>query len=91
MAGAMRWLEQLDDVFAEIGLHRLDAVGFEVFVDGDFLADHGFAFGYRAGAGVAADVKHGLTRLGGVAAPVHVAPGVFDLVRETLQIAVQVL
>ena len=46
---------QLQDVFAEVGLDRGDAVGFQEGVEGDFLGDHGFSFGHGFGAGVLAD------------------------------------
>ena len=48
-AGAMMWLgdlaAQLDDVFAEIGLDRRDAVRLEMRVEADLLGDHRLALG----------------------------------------------
>ena len=52
---ARQLVAQLDDVFAEVGLDRPDAVRFEVMVDLDLLGDHGLALGHRLRAGLAAD------------------------------------
>ena len=41
---------QLDDVFAEIGLDRRDAVAFEEIVEADLLGDHRLALGHGLGA-----------------------------------------
>ena len=60
-AGAMMWLgslvAELDDVFAEIGLDRRDAVRLQVVVEPDLLGDHRLALGDGARAGLAADVE----------------------------------
>ena len=42
---ARRLVAELDDVFAEIGLDRRDAVRLEVIVDADLLGDHRLALG----------------------------------------------
>ena len=68
---ARRLVAQLDDVFAEIGLDRRDAVRFEVIVERDLLGDHRLALGDGLGADRAADVEHGGARLVGVARPMH--------------------
>ena len=51
-AGAMMWLgrslAELDQVLAEIGLDRRDAIGFEMMVEVDLLGDHRLALGDRA-------------------------------------------
>ncbi len=52
---ARRLVAELDDVFAEIGLDRRDAVGFEMIVERDLLGDHRLALGDGLGAGRAAD------------------------------------
>src|SRR6516165_3220019 len=52
---AWRLAPQLDDVFAEVGLDRDDAVSFEMFVEADLLGNHRLALGDRHSAGGAAD------------------------------------
>ena len=58
-----QFMAKLDDVFAKIGFDRRDAVGFEEFVDGDFLADHRLAFGDGFRAELAAEIEHDLARI----------------------------
>ena len=53
-----QFVAKLDDVFAEIGFDRRNAIGFEIFVDGDFLADHRLALGHGLGAELAAQIEH---------------------------------
>ncbi len=50
---ARQLVAKLDDVFAEIGLDRRDAVRLKVLVDPDLLRDHRFALGHRPCAGCA--------------------------------------
>ena len=76
---ARRLVAQLDDVFAEIGLDRGDAVRFEVIVERDLLGDHRLALGDDLGAGRAADVEHDGARLCGVARPMHRPPAAMTL------------
>ena len=64
---------ELDDVFAEIGLDRPDAMALEEIVERDLLGDHRLALGYRAGVGRPADVEHDGARLLGRLGPVHLA------------------
>ena len=52
-----RFVAKLDDVFAEIGFDRRDAVGFEIIVDADFLADHRLALGHGLRAELAAQIR----------------------------------
>ena len=52
---ARRLVAELDDVFAEIGLDRRDAVRLEVIVERDLLGDHRLALGDGLGADGAAD------------------------------------
>ena len=66
---------QLDDVFAEVGLDRADAVALEEIVEPDLLGDHRLALGHRAGIGRAADVEHDAARLLRRLGPVHLAAG----------------
>ena len=88
---ARRLVAQLNDVFAEIGLDRRDAVGFEEIVEADLLGHHRLAFGYRLGADRAADLQHrgaGLLRRCG---PMHLAARSQDLAFVELEVEVEVL
>src|SRR5260370_17333749 len=76
---ARHLVEQLDDVFAQIGFHRLDAMGQKMIVDGDLLADHGLALGYGPRADASADLQHRGTRGIGVGAPIDLAAGALPL------------
>lgn len=80
---------ELEDVFAEVGFDRLNAVFFQVIVEGSFLADHRLAFGDCAGGGVAADGKDGVTGVLGGGAPVHLAAGGFDPGGKFLKVEVE--
>ncbi len=60
---ARRLLPKLDDVFAEIGLDRHDAVRFEKRIEPDLLGDHGFALGHGLRARLAQNAKDDLARL----------------------------
>ena len=54
---ARRLVAKLDDVFAEIGFDRHDAVGFEKRIERDLLRHHGFALGDGLGAGFLQDAR----------------------------------
>ena len=54
---ARQLVAELDDVFAEIGLDRRDAVRLEDVVQVDLLGDHRLALGHGLGAGRAADAR----------------------------------
>ena len=86
---ARRLVAKLDDVFAEVGLHRLDAVVLEMLVEGDLLGDHRLALGDRAGAGLAADVEHDVARLGRGLGVVHLAAGLDHLLLIGLEVEVE--
>ena len=80
---------QLDDVFAEIGLDRLDAGGFEEVVELDLLGEHRFALGHRAGVVHAADVEDDAAGLGRGLGPVNLATGFLDLLFISFEIDVE--
>src|SRR5919108_251963 len=86
---ARHLVAELDDVFAEIGLDRLDAVLLEEIVDADLLADHGLALGDRLGAGLAAEAQDGLARGLGVAAPMDLAARRLHLRLELQQVLIE--
>ncbi len=80
---------KLDDVFAEVGLDRGDAVAFQVIVDAQLLADHRLALGDGARIGGSADRQHRVARFVGGGAPVHLAAGREDLGFPFLQVEVE--
>src|SRR5579883_1002615 len=84
-------LAKLDDVFAEIGLDRHHGIGFEEIVEGDLLGNHRFALGDALGADAAAEAEYGLARLGGRAAPMHLAAIRAHLRLEALEVKVEML
>ena len=84
-----RLVAQLDDVFAEIGLDRLDAVRLERLVEADLLGDHRLALGDALGAARRAEVEEDLPRLRRVARLMHVAAGLGHLALVGLEIEVE--
>ncbi len=58
-----RLFGQLNDIFAQVGFHRLYFVLFKELVEVDFLGHHGLALGHRFGIDGAADFQH---RLAGI-------------------------
>lgn len=81
---------QLDDVFAEVGLDRGDAVGLQVLVEPDLLGDHALALGRGLGAELLADVEHDGAGVLGGGRPVDVAAGLHHLVLERPEIEVEI-
>jgi hypothetical protein len=82
---------ELDDVLAEVGLDRHDAVLLEMLVEADLLGHHRLALGDGAGARLPADVEDDvagvLRRLG----EVDMAAGGADLLLVGLDVEVEVL
>ena len=87
---ARRFVAQLKDVFAEVGLDRRDAVLFQVVVDVQLLADHRLALGDGSCADPLADGEHGGAGLVGGARPVDLAAGALDVRRERFEIEVEI-
>ena len=86
---ARRLVAELDDVFAEVGLDRLDAVRLEMLVEADLLGDHRLALGHGLRAGLPADGEDevaGVRRRLGV---VHLAAGLRDLLLVGLEVEVE--
>ena len=86
---ARRLVAQLDDVFAEIGLDRGDAVRFEEVVEPDLLGDHRLALGNGPGAGRAADLQHRRAGLLGGARPMHLATRGNDVFFVELEVEIE--
>src|SRR5438067_5947703 len=89
MAG--RLMPQLDDVFAEIGLDRGNAVRLEGFVEPHFLGDHRLALRDELGLRRSADLQYHRAGLLRGARPMHLAAGRLDAVLVQLEVAVEVL
>ena len=70
---------ELDDVFAEVGLDRLDAVLRQMLVQADLLGDHRLALGGGLRADAAADVEDDRSRVLRRLGPMHLAAGLGDL------------
>jgi hypothetical protein len=88
---ARRFIPQLDDVLAEIGLHRRDGVGLEEMIEIDLFADHGLAACNQFGVHRTADAQDGLPRRLGILAPMH-PPAIGDHLRfEALEIDVEIV
>ncbi len=87
---ARRLVAELDDVFAEVGLDRAEALLLQELVDPDLLADHRLPLGDRVGARVAADLQHRLPGRLRIATPVHVRAVGLRLLGEPLQVEVEV-
>ena len=83
-------LAELEDVLAEVGLDRRDAVRFQVGVDPDLLGDHRLALGDGAGAGLAADAQDHRARVLGGRAPMDRAAGALHRRGVALQVVVEV-
>ena len=87
---ARRFLAQLQDVLAQIGLDRGDAVLFQMLVDPQLLGDHRLALGDRARIHPLADRQHRRAGILGRAAPVHVAAGFLDVGGPGFQIEIEI-
>src|SRR3546814_12785591 len=70
---ARRLAAELDDVFAQIGLDRPDAVGFEVLVETDLPSYHALSLGDRLRAQIPAHPQDRLDLLTAAPRPVHIA------------------
>ena len=86
---ARRFVAQLDDVFAEIGLDRANAVFFEEIVEPDFLGDHRLALGDGLGAGSAADLHDRVAGFLGRARPMHRTARRDDLLLVSFEVKVE--
>src|SRR5215470_11040738 len=89
----MTWgfLAQLNDVFAEVGFNRGNAVRLEVFVEPHLLGDHRLALGDRLGAGRTADLQNSSARLFRRARPMNLTARGFYFTFVILQIEVEML
>ncbi len=87
---AGRFLADLDDVFAEIGLGHLEPRAFEGVVQRDFLGDHRLALGHQLCPGLAAEIDDDPAGILGGRGPMHVAARVDDLLLVGFEIEVEV-
>ena len=81
----------LDQVFAEIGLDRLDAVRLEVVVEVDLFRDHRLALGDELRIRLPADGENLRAGLFRVLRPVHVAAGLLHLLLVALEVDVEMV
>ena len=87
---ARRFAAQLYDVFSQVRFDGFYSVGFQIVVDGDLLANHGFAFGHGLGIGLAADFQDGFPCMVRVPAPMDLAALGLALGLELFQVDIQV-
>ena len=85
------FVAQLDDILAQIGLDRRDAMPFEMLVDGDLLADHRLSLGDGLCVRCPANRQNGFARFLGIGAPMHLAAGFQHLCLVGLQVEIEVL
>lgn len=88
----MAWplIADLQDIFAQIGLNRGDAVLFQVFVDAQLLADHRLALGDGLRPRLLANRQHRRAGLIGGGAPMDMATGLLHPGGEFLQVEIQI-
>ena len=86
---ARRLVAQLDDVFAQVGLDRLNIVRFEIGVEADLLGDHRFALGRRPGVDRTADVEDDAACVFRRGRPMHRAPGLPHLGLEGFEVEIE--
>ncbi len=86
---ARHLVPELDDVLAEIGLDRRDAVAFEVVVEADLLGDHRLALGHGPRPRGPADAEDDVPRLRRIAGEMHLPAGRRDLLLVALEVEVE--
>ena len=84
-------IAQLDDVFAEVGFDRRDAIVGEMLVQVDLFRDHRLALGDHLRIGLAADFQHGGTGILGRFRPVYVAARLLHLGLVCFEVDVEVV
>ena len=82
---------ELDDVLAEVGLHRRHADGLQRIVEMNLLGGHRLGFHGHPGAGPPGDVEHDVARLLRGRREVHVAAEPLDVRHELVEMLVQAL
>ena len=85
------FVPQLDDILAQIGFDRRDAMPFEMLVDGDLLADHRLSLGHGLCVRCPADRQNGFARFLGIGAPMHLAARFQHLCLVGFQVEIEVL
>ena len=83
---ARRFVVELLDAFAQIGLHDLDAAGLEKRPHLALVGEHRLRLDQRARPARTQDVEHDLVVLGGVHRPVHMRAVLYRIALELLQI-----
>ena len=83
-------MEQLQDAFAKIGLHDIDAVILKERVHGTLLGKHRLAFHHLLYAMTLQYVEHDVVKVVGIFSPMHNDATALQLRAELLQIVSQV-
>ena len=83
-------MEQLQDAFAKVGLHDVDAVPLKKRVHGTFLSKHRLALNHLPHAMTLQNVEHDVVKVIGVLSPMHNDATALQLRAKLLQIVSQV-
>ena len=86
---ARRFVFQLNEVLAKIGLDNIHARRFEAMIEADFLRHHRLALGDEAGAGFLADRQNCRSRLIGRCGPMNFRAGLRGAFLERFKIMVE--
>ena len=84
-------VRQLQDVLAQIGLHRFQAVMLQPLVEIDLLGGHGFRFHDQVRAALLRQAQDEIGDLGAVLAIDHLAAVRLDVALELFQVMIQIV
>ena len=79
-------MQELDDALAEVGLHHIDAVLFQIGVHFALFGEHGLRLHHLRHTVALQNGKHCLVELRGILRPMHLHSAALQRVRELLQI-----
>ena len=82
---------ELHDVLAQVGLHCLQVMLFQLFVEIQFLGGHGFRFHHQACLPLLGQLHHEFRDVVGVAAENHFSAVCRDVRFELLQIEIEII
>jgi hypothetical protein len=82
---------ELDDIFAQVRFHRLDAIFFEMLVQMNLFRGHRFGLHHQLHAALAGEIGDELARLGAGVGPDHFAAAGDHVALEFLEINIQMI
>ena len=87
-----RFLGELNDVFAEIGFHHLDAVRFQTMIQVNLFGDHRFGFDDQLHPPIAGQAADEIAGVFGIARPDHrLAASSDDVALQLFQVMIQMI